>query len=180
MAFHTNQASRDHEDMEPNYNPSSRTSTDEDTPDALQDSVEVVIQNPTQPAAGTAPVQTPQHPLLRLPAELIADIIDYLPQEAFINFVFADYTTLRAVGLAPVLSRRRLIYITTQMHSPALFCPLLTVPPELMLHIMRHLRPMDVMRFVIANYRELSRQGIAPPVMGEIKMELEKALRNPG
>ncbi|KAF7189205.1 hypothetical protein HII31_09627 [Pseudocercospora fuligena] len=128
--------------------------------------------------ASAVVLQRPQHPFYRLPSELISDIVDLLPPEAFINFAFANYPLVRAFGLAPVLSRRRVDYVTTRTQIPALF-PLLNVPPELMLQIMQRLKPIDVMRFVIANYRELARQGIAPVLTRETELELKKALRGP-
>jgi hypothetical protein len=130
-----------------------------------------------------------------LPSELILDIVDYLPADAFINFAFANYPLLNSYGLAPALSQPRILYITTQTHIPALF-PLLRMPAEIMyvyckfrfaseiisdiytrLHIMRHLRPIDIMRFVVANYQDLARQGIAPSLTPETIMQLRNAVR---
>lgn len=73
----------------------------------------------------------PMHPFYTLPSELILDIVDYLPADAFINFAFANYPLLNSYGLAPALSRPRIMYITTQTQIPALF-PLLRMPPEIM------------------------------------------------
>jgi len=39
---------------------------------------------------------------------------------------------------------------------------------------MRNLKPLDIMRFVVANYQDLARQGIAP----ELTVETVKQLRN--
>lgn len=78
----------------------------------------------------TMPPQ-PQHPFYTLPSELILDIVDYLPADAFINFAFANYPLLNSYGLAPALSQPRIMYITTQTRIPALF-PLLRMPPEIM------------------------------------------------
>lgn len=44
------------------------------------------------------------------------------------------------------------------------------------LHIMRHLKPIDIMRFVVANYQDLARQGIAPPMTPETVMQLRNAV----
>lgn len=76
------------------------------------------------------PQPQPQHPFYTLPSELILDIVDYLPADAFINLAFANYPLLNSYGLAPALSRPRIMYITTQTHLPALF-PLLRMPPEI-------------------------------------------------
>lgn len=116
------------------------------------------------------------HPFYTLPSELILDIIDFLPPESFINFAFANYPLLHSFGLAPALSRPRVLYITTQTQIPALF-PLLRMPAEIMLHIMRHLKPIDIMRFVVANYQDLARQGIAPPLTAATVIQLKNAVR---
>lgn len=125
---------------------------------------------------GASVVTAPRHPFYSLPSELILDIVDLLPPEAFINFAFANYPLLHANGLAPALSSPRVIYITTSTQILALF-PLLKMPAEIMLHIMRHLKPLDIMRFVLANYQDLARQGIAPPLTTETVQELRHSVR---
>ena len=117
----------------------------------------------------------PQHPFYLLPAELILDIIDLLPPEAFINFAFANYPFLQASGLAPALSRVRIEYIQARTRIPALF-PLLRIPAEITLEIMHHLKPMDMMRFVLANYQDLARQGITPPLTQDTLWQLRSAV----
>lgn len=117
----------------------------------------------------------PQHPFYLLPAELILDIIDLLPPEAFINFAFANYPFLQASGLAPALSRVRIEYIQARTRIPALF-PLLRIPAEITLEIMHHLKPMDMMRFVLANYQDLARQGITPPLTEDTLRQLRSAV----
>lgn len=117
-----------------------------------------------------------QHPFYGLPAELILDIIDYLPPEAFINFAFANYPLLHRHGLAPALSQPRVRYITNQTQIPNLF-PLLRMPAEIMLCIMSNLNPIDTMRFVVANYQDLERQGIAPALTEETVVQLKAAMR---
>lgn len=119
--------------------------------------------------------QSLQHPFYALPAELILDIVDLLPPEAFINFAFANYPFLKNHGLAPALSQPRVSYITNQTQIPALF-PLIRMPAEITLHIMRNLKPIDIMRFVVANYQDLARQGIAPPLTVETVGELKSAI----
>ena len=119
--------------------------------------------------------QQPQHPFYSLPAELILDIIDYLPAEAFINFAFANYPLLHRHGLAPALSPPRIRYITTSTTIRRHF-PLLRMPAEIMLVIMGNLNPIDTMRFAVANYQDLARQGIAPQLMGETRRQLERAV----
>lgn len=119
---------------------------------------------------------TPKHPFYTLPAELILDIVDLLPPDAFINFTFANYPLLHTHGLAPALSKPRIDYITTQTQISALF-PLLRVPAEITLHILHHLNPIDTMRFVVANYQDLARQGIAPPLTAETLKQLKGAIK---
>ena len=55
--------------------------------------------------------------------------------------------------------------------------PLIRMPAEIMLHIMRNLKPLDIMRFVVANYQDLERQGIAPPLTVETVAQLRNAIR---
>ncbi|RMZ17731.1 hypothetical protein D0860_00343 [Hortaea werneckii] len=129
-----------------------------------------------QPGADQQQRATPQHPFYSLPSELILDIVDLLPPESFINFAFANYPLLHSYGLAPALSRPRVVYITTQTQIPALF-PLLNLPPEIMLHVMRNLKPIDIMRFTVANYQDLARQGIAPSLGEETVQQLRNAVR---
>ncbi|SMQ54473.1 unnamed protein product [Zymoseptoria tritici ST99CH_3D7] len=128
------------------------------------------------PTTATPTARRPRHPFYTLPSELILDIVDMLPADGFINFAFANYPLLHSYGMAPALSRPRVVYITTQTQIPALF-PLLRMPPEIMLHIMRHLKPIDIMRFVVANYQDLARQGIAPPLSPATVMQLRNAVR---
>lgn len=140
-----------------------------------EDQVDGAGQSTTSNQPAATPTQDP-HPFYTLPSELILDIVDFLPPESFINFAFANYPLLHSYGLAPALSRPRVIYITTQTQIPALF-PLLRMPAEIMLHIMRHLKPIDIMRFVVANYQDLARQGIAPPLTAATVMQLKNAVR---
>ena len=117
----------------------------------------------------------PQHPFYLLPAELILDIIDLLPPEAFIHFAFANYPFLHASGLAPALSRVRIDYIQDNTRIPALF-PLFRIPAEITLEIMHNLKPIDIMRFVLANYQDLARQGITPQLTEDTLKQLRNAV----
>jgi hypothetical protein len=137
-------------------------------------------QQPT-PQQQLQPIR-PRHPFYRLPAELILDIMDLLSPEAFINFAFANYPFLHANGLAPALSGVRIDYIANSTRIPALF-PLFRLPAEITLQIMRNMKPIDIMRFVLANYQDLARQGITPPLTEETLNQLRRAVRarlNPG
>ena len=144
----------------------------------MADSISTISSNSSAGSSQslTTPLSTPQHPFYILPPELILDIIDLLPPEAFINFAFANYPLLHNHGLAPALSRPRIDYITTRTQIPALIT-LIRLPAEIMLHIMRNLKPIDIMRFVVANYQDLSRQGIAPPLTAETVTQLRTAVR---
>lgn len=122
------------------------------------------------------PFNKPDHPFYNLPPELILSIVDFLPAEAFINFAFANYPLLHHNGLAPSLSKPRVSYLTNQTQIASLF-PLIRLPPEIMLSVIKRLKPIDVMRFVLANYQDLARQGIAPPLSEETKMQLRGAVR---
>jgi hypothetical protein len=108
--------------------------------------------------------------------------MDLLSPEAFINFAFANYPFLHANGLAPALSGVRIDYIANSTRIPALF-PLFRLPAEITLQIMRNMKPIDIMRFVLANYQDLARQGITPPLTEETLNQLRRAVRarlNPG
>lgn len=126
--------------------------------------------------AGPEAPPVPRHPFYMLPAELILDIIDLLPPESFINFTFANYPLLLANGLAPALSPGRVSYLTNQTRLPQYF-PLLGLPVELTTLVMSHLKPIDIMRFVVANYQVLARQGIAPHLSSDTIRQLRKAVR---
>ena len=146
--------------------------TGDDTPEIQNPGLRQAVRNHqhTQPIG-------PQHPFYRLPAELILDIIDLLPPDAFINFAFANYPFLHASGMAPALSRIRIQYIQERTRIPALF-PLFRIPAEITLEIMHHLKPIDIMRFVLANYQDLARQGITPPLTEDTLRQLRNALRS--
>ena len=116
----------------------------------------------------------PNHPFYSLPPELIFDIVDLLPVESFINFTFANYPLLRHNGLAPSLSQSRVGYITNQARIP--ICPLTRLPVETMLNVIGHLKPLDMMRFVFANYQDLARRDIAPPLTSETILQLQNAI----
>lgn len=104
--------------------------------------------------------------LVDLPTELLLSIIDLLPPEAFINFALANYSLLHLHGLAPALSAPRVRYIT-KLAPLDTALPLLRMPAEITLYIMGNLNPSDTMRFVVANYSDLARQGIAPALTPE-------------
>lgn len=140
------------------------------------DEEDPVVDGTTLMPLPQATPRRPRHPFYTLPSELILDIVDLLSPESFINFAFANYPLLHSYGVAPALSRTRVIYITTQTQIPALF-PLLRMPAEILLHIMRNLKPIDIMRFVVANYQDLARQGIAPPMTPGTERELRNAVR---
>lgn len=114
----------------------------------------------------------PEHPFYTLPMELILEIVDLLPADSFISFTFANYPLLLGNGLAPALSRERVAHIVHQTRISRHF-QLLPFPAELTLQVLGLLKPLDVMRFVMANYEDLERQGIAP----SLSMETVRQLR---
>jgi len=125
------------------------------------------------PAAGTIPVHAAYaHPFYNLPLELILDIIDLLAPDAFINFAFANYPLLLRRGLVPQLSSARVAALVSQTNINQHF-QLLPFPAEITLQIISHLKPIDMMRFVLANYAELERQGIAPSLTTETLAQLQ-------
>ena len=113
----------------------------------------------------------PLHPFYTLPPELMLDIVDLLPPESFISFAFANYPLLLAKGLAPALSAAHVSSLIRRTRIDRHF-NLLPLPVELTLHVMSLLKPIDVMEFVLANYEELERQGIAPRLTAETVLQL--------
>ena len=130
--------------------------------------------NAASTTQNTSQALAARHPFFNLPPELILDIVELLQPEAFINFVFANYPLLHAYGLAPALSRSRIVYLTNQTQIPALL-PLRALPPEIMLQVLRRLKPIDTMRFAVANYQRLAEQGIAPPLSSQTMQQLRNA-----
>lgn len=123
------------------------------------------------PATSTQGTISP-HPFYRFPLELIFHIIDLLPAEAFINFAFAHYPLLHRHRLVPSLSTPELSRMVSRSRLPRLF-RLVPLPSELLLQTIRHLSPMDTMRFVLANYEDLARSGIAPRLTAETVRSLQ-------
>ena len=143
------------------------------------DSASNAVSQPDTSSANSTSQSTNQtlaarHPFFNLPPELILDIVELLQPEAFINFVFANYPLLHAYGLAPALSRSRIVYLTSPTQIPALL-PLRALPPEIMLQVLRRLKPIDTMRFAVANYQRLAEQGIAPPLSSQTMQQLRNA-----
>lgn len=93
-------------------------------------------------------------------------IIDRLTPEEFINFAFANYPLLLHYGLAPAMSARQLAHLIDRSSLPSIF-RLIPLPTELLLQTMRKLSPIDLMRFVMANYSDLVSRGLAPQLTDE-------------
>jgi hypothetical protein len=104
-------------------------------------------------------------------------IVDLLPPETLINLALAHYPLLYAYGLTPALTPCRVLYITNRSQLSQLI-PLAKIPPEIMLVIMSHLKPIDIMRFTVANYPDLERNRIAPPLTHETIRQLRSAGQN--
>jgi len=120
-----------------------------------------------------------QVPFYTLPLELILDIIDLLAPDSFISFAFANYPLLLRMGLVPQLSSDRIAALIFDTNVVRRFQPL-PIPVEIVMHIMSLLQPMDMMRFVLAKYAGLERQGIAPRLTPITLMHLLRAAsKNP-
>lgn len=130
-------------------------------------------QDDHQPSGATTPI--PQHPFYTLPPELILDIVDLLDPEAFINFAFANYPLLASNGLAPALSPHRISYLVEQTQISR-HLQLLPFPTEITLQILILMKPIDIMRYVMANYQELAMQGIAPALTVDTIQQLRVAV----
>lgn len=115
----------------------------------------------------------PAHQFYSLPAELLLDIVELLPVKAFISFAFAFYPLLLSKGLAPSLSPHEVAYLAEQTEF-ACQSQLLLLPTELVLQVLGHLKPIDVMRMVVANYQDLARRGIAATLSAETTQRLKK------
>ncbi len=116
-----------------------------------------------------------RHPLHRLPVELVLEIIDCLNAEQFIRFAFAHYPFLQCYGLVPAMSTQRLSALVKRSRLLPTFLQLVRLPTETLLEIMRHLNPIDTMRFVLANYQHLAMRGIAPRLTRTTMWSLEQA-----
>jgi len=115
----------------------------------------------------------PQHPIYRLPLDLILIITDRLTPEEFISLAFANYPLVRHYGLVPAMSVRQLAQLIDRSNLRSIF-RLIPLPTELLLQTMRKLHPIDLMRFVMANYGDLVGRGLAP----QLTQETIRALRS--
>ncbi|GAB7351321.1 hypothetical protein MBLNU459_g1733t1 [Dothideomycetes sp. NU459] len=116
----------------------------------------------------------PAYPFYTLPSELILDIVDMLPPDAFINFAFANYPLLFAYGLAPGLSPATVSHLARQTRITT-HLQLLPFPAEVTLQILSRLKPIDIMNYVLANYQNLAAQGIAPALTPETIQQLRRS-----
>lgn len=121
------------------------------------------------------PAQSLSHAFYTLPPELLLSIVDFLPPDAFVNFVFAIYPLLRSYGLAPALSSTRLGHLVRQTRIPIHF-QLLPFPPEITLQVLTHVRPFDLVNFVMANYQHMTLLGIAPRLTPVTIHQLRRAV----
>lgn len=114
--------------------------------------------------------------------ELVLDIVDLLPPDASVNFVFANYPLLCSYGLAPALSSTRLAYLARRAReSPSdaqtsVHFQLLPFPPEITLQVLAYVRPIDLMNFVMANYQHMVFLGIAPHLTPPTVQQLRRAV----
>lgn len=119
----------------------------------------------------------PRHSIYRLPLDIVLMITDRLDPEEFISLAFANYPLVRHYGLVPAMSARNLAQLIDRSSLRSIF-RLLPLPTELLLQTMRKLHPIDLMRFVMANYGDLVRRGLAPQLTPEtiqaLRSELEQ------
>lgn len=124
-------------------------------------------------------VQQPPRSFRGLPTELILEILSYLAPDAFISFGFANYHLLIRHSLAPLLSQRTMTRLRQQavVVSRNRSAGPMPVPSEVYLQILRNLEPVDALNYVMANYLQLARQGIAPPLSQDTLRRLNRAVR---
>jgi len=108
----------------------------------------------------------PTHPFWSLPHEVHWQILELLDPEALIRLAFADYGFLFSRGLLPALSESRISYLEARL-QPSRHSLVSRLPHELMLQVLKHLGPRDMMGLVLANYHDLVRRGIAPRLTPE-------------
>lgn len=102
-----------------------------------------------------------------MPFELILDIVDNLDPQSLISLAFAYYPLVQRVGLAPAMSTSELATLFNRSKLPSML-PLVSLPAELLLQVMRLLSPMDLMRFALANYQGLVARRLAPRLTDDI------------
>ena len=91
-----------------------------------------------------------------LPLELIEQIISYLQPTDALNFIFADYSFLRQLGVAPDIPRAGGDRAST---------PFERLPTELLLLILSILPPPALISLALAFYHHLRARGIAGPII---------------
>ena len=124
--------------------------------------------------SGQASQMAQRHPIFRLPLDLILMITDRLAPEDFINLAFANYPLVRHYGLVPAMSLVRVAQLINRSTLPSMF-RLVPLPTELLLQVIRRLSPLDLMRFVMANYGDLVGRGLAPSLTDETIRALRSA-----
>lgn len=123
--------------------------------------------------------QQPPRSFRGLPIELVLEILSYLAPDAFISFAFANYHLLVRHSLAPLLSQctmTRLIRQAAVISKNRSAGPT-PIPSEVYLYFLRNLDPVDALNYVMANYSQLARQGIAPPLSQDTLRHLSRAVR---
>ncbi|CAD0112737.1 unnamed protein product [Aureobasidium uvarum] len=124
-------------------------------------------------------IQSPPRSFRGLPTELVLEILSYLAPDALISFGFAYYHLLVRHSLASLLSpitMTRLFY-QARIHLRSRSSGPMSLPSEVNLQILRRLEPADALNYAMANYLELARQGIAPPLSQDTLCRLNRAIR---
>ncbi|KAI4733929.1 hypothetical protein E4T50_15532 [Aureobasidium sp. EXF-12298] len=124
-------------------------------------------------------IQQPPRSFRGLPTELILEILSYLAPDAIISFGFANYHLLVRHSLAPLLSQSTMTRLIRQaaVVSRNRSAGPMPIPSEVYLQILRNLEPFDALNYALANYLQLARQGIAPPLSRDTLRRLNRAVR---
>ena len=108
---------------------------------------------------------------LRLPAEILLQILEQLRPQDFVNFALVHYTLLWNHRIVPDVPFPMLHDMVCEQQSPSIFScrPL---PNEIVDQIMGYLDKQDVICFMIAYYSVLKLQFYAPQLNAQMKYEL--------
>lgn len=121
---------------------------------------------------------SPKSPLFDLPSELLLLVLDNLPPEPFISFMFAsyDFMSYKWPDICPLMTPASLkAFLTTPSPLAAARNPFMKMPTEMILAVIKNLARRDWMRFAMANYHVLEEKGIAPPMTAGTRKQLERA-----
>lgn len=115
---------------------------------------------------------TASSPIVRLPCEIILNIIKFLPPDSMVAFVLATYPIVQQHGLAPRMTKKMLQRLQNLENTVPLADIAWPLPAELTLQILEELPMDEILKFVLENYRLLSSSRIAPVVTRETMLVL--------